>query len=406
MTSACGVPSGRGRQRDDACPGALRLHSADDGALARVRVPGGLLTTAQATELALIADELGDGHLDLTSRGNVQLRGLPHDAGDVLAERLGRVGLLPSPAHERVRNIVASPLGPDTVRTLTRALDAALCADERAARLSGRFLFAIDDGSGDVAALRADITLVASPRDVTLYVADAPVRAVPVADAASCALRAAHAFLDLADAAGEGVRAWRVRDLDPDGTLLGGQASGPPLPHGTPPAFGLTGGALSVGFPLGRASTAQWRALAGAASGEIRLTPWRGAVLPGIADDRVRAGLAAAGFVTADDSPWHGATACAGRPGCAKSLADVRDDARTALAAATGPQPLPVHWSGCERRCGHPGGTRVEVTAAPDGYRVTVHSAEGAPRTITGLTGDRTSAVVAAARATTQTGLT
>ena len=36
------------RQREnDACPGALQTHSAADGQLARIRLPGGLIDAAQ-----------------------------------------------------------------------------------------------------------------------------------------------------------------------------------------------------------------------------------------------------------------------------------------------------------------------------------------------------------------------
>ncbi|MFD7093942.1 cobalamin biosynthesis protein CobG, partial [Streptomyces xanthophaeus] len=148
------------RDRGDACPGALRLHAADDGFLARVRIPGGLLTAPQAAVLALAADRFGDGHLELTSRGNVQLRGLPDGCGAALAELLDSAGLLPAPSHERIRNIVASPLAdPAPVRELDRLL----CADPEAAALSGRFLFAVDDGRGDVAALDPDVTLLSQP---------------------------------------------------------------------------------------------------------------------------------------------------------------------------------------------------------------------------------------------------
>ena len=31
---------------------------------------------------------------------------------------------------------------------------------------------------------------------------------------------------------------------------------------------------------------------------------------------------------------------------------------------------LPVHWSGCERRCGHPSTTHVEVVPDENGYHV------------------------------------
>src|SRR3954451_13470638 len=93
------------RARADACPGALQTHAAADGALARIRVPGGLLSAAQLRVLAAATRDLGDGGLELTGRGNVQLRGLPDDRVTELGDRLAAAGLLPSPTHERVRNV-------------------------------------------------------------------------------------------------------------------------------------------------------------------------------------------------------------------------------------------------------------------------------------------------------------
>ncbi len=162
------------RDRGDACPGALRLHAADDGFLARVRIPGGMLDEAAALLLADAADRLGDGHIDLTSRGNAQLRGLGASCGGELAEVLGRAGLLPAPAHERVRNIVASPLtgldgpGAADVAPWVAELDRELCAVPAAAALSGRFLFALDDGRGDVTSLAADVNVLAQQADRAL----------------------------------------------------------------------------------------------------------------------------------------------------------------------------------------------------------------------------------------------
>src|SRR3954451_15182501 len=95
------------RDRADACPGALQTHAAADGALARVRLPGGLVTRAQLAVLATAALDLGDGALELTSRGNVHLRGLGPGADTELAVRLTAAGLLPSPSHDRVRNVLA-----------------------------------------------------------------------------------------------------------------------------------------------------------------------------------------------------------------------------------------------------------------------------------------------------------
>lgn len=494
----------RSRTGDDACPGALRLHRADDGFLARVRLPGGLLTAQQAAELAQAAEALGDGALDLTSRGNVQLRGLDSACGGELADRLRSVGLLPSDTHERVRNVALSPLsgldgaGCADVTDWVRELDGLLCATPEAAGLSGRFLFAVDDGRGDVASLGADVTLIAEPagravvrvattRPTSPGPADAIGRAtgphpagpdsapgaghparpaavalrVPAQQAPRAALLTALTFL--AAVRDSGAKAWRVWELPAQHGLtehaLGaalaragipaepvaapaagaahpatdGAAPAPPLaPGDAAPAPGLVpaphgaGTALSVTAPLGRLSLVQWRLLVSAAragQGTVRMTPWRGVVVPGLPTQR--AGhwldtLAEAGFITDAGSAWYGAGACTGRPGCAKSLADVRADAATVLTAAARPtagrpqaggpplgdgardapdgppaqhaprsapadqppagrrrpRPLPVYWSGCERRCGHPQGRWVDVLAGADGYRVTVVGTE------------------------------
>ncbi|MFD3678774.1 precorrin-3B synthase [Streptomyces sp. NPDC058613] len=391
------------RDRGDACPGALRLHAADDGFLARVRIPGGLLDGRAALMLAQAAHRLGDGCLDLTSRGNVQLRGLGASCGGELAELLAAAGLLPAPAHERVRNVVASPLtgldrrGLPDVAPWVPELDGLLCADPAAAALSGRFLFALDDGRGDVASLAADVNLTARDGGRALVwtagARDGALVAAP--DAPRAALAAVAYFLDAAREAG--TRAWRVSELPSEHALSGARltvrlkAAGiaaesvpvPARPPGPPaaPEPGLVDGpggtaALSVLAPLGRLTADQWCHLAGL-TGRLRLTPWRGIVVPGLPADgagQALAGLADAGLITAADDPWRSVTACTGRPGCAKSLADVRADAAAVVHTSRGR--LPVHWSGCERRCGHPRGTAwvdALATADGDGYRLSVH---------------------------------
>ncbi|MGP3983219.1 precorrin-3B synthase [Streptomyces sp. KR80] len=442
------------REGGDACPGALRLHAADDGALARIRLPAGLLTAHQAELLAGIAEEFGDGRLDITSRGNVQVRGLDSGCGGELARRLRTAGLLPSDRHERARNLIASPLsgldgsGHADVQEWARRLDEILCSHPDMATLSGRFLFALDDGRGDVAALRADVTLIADADGTALLEAGAagPALRVPADDAPRAAVLAAEEFL--AAAAASGTPAWRVRDLPPGHGLTAGAlgqrlrragipvehagdadpppATSPsyrwgcpqrcPQPRGAPSAPGVVQGtdgrcALSVVAPLGRVTAGQWRWLASTAarhgSGDLRVTPWRGVVLPGLTPRAAAEGLqgaADAGFVTDPGSPWHGVGACTGRPGCAKSRTDVRADAVAAMERSPSGQPdlLPVYWSGCERRCGHPGGgSWVDVLAADGGYQITVRGAGKPERTSVARTAPETADAVAAARRTT-----
>lgn len=390
------------RDRGDACPGSLRLHAADDGALARVRIPGGVLTVRQAGMLAEVARRLGDGELHLTSRGNVQVRGLGDGCGAELAGLLTAAGLLPSRGHERIRNIVASPLsgldgqGRRDVRPWLAALDAALCASEAAQGLSGRFLFALDDGRGDLAGLGADVTVRATADGGAQLGLGNAGQALHVSaqDAPRAALAAAEVFLEAVRASG--THAWRVaelaltddellrsvgRRLTAEGIGHEGRVREPGTSRTGGPPPGAVGDALSVHVPLGRLSAPQWRELTRVATGELRLTPWRGVVLPTPGATAAQAAeslarLAAVGLVTDPASPWLRVGACIGRPGCARSLADVRADATGTLDAVdtvdtAGLRGLPLYWSGCERRCGHPGGERIDVVAAPGGgYRL------------------------------------
>src|SRR4051795_3699400 len=206
------------RTRADACPGALQTHAAADGALARVRVPGGLLGAGQLRALAAAARELGDGGLELTSRGNVQLRGLDQDDVPALGERLAAAGLLPSATHERVRNVLASTLsgragGLVDVRPWVAAFDSGLQADPALADLPGRFLATFDDGRGDVCGLGGDVGLLALEGGTVALLlagADSGLRAAS-GDAVALALAATRAFL--LERAAQGGTAWRLAEL-------------------------------------------------------------------------------------------------------------------------------------------------------------------------------------------------
>lgn len=350
------------RARADACPGVFATHDAADGALARVRLPGGRLTAGQLHVLAGCAEDLGDGSLHLTSRGNVQLRGLNRDDGS-LVRRLSDAGLLPAPSHERVRNFLASPLsglagGLLDVRPLVTALDAAVCARPELAGLPGRFLFAFDDGRGDVSAEDPDVCWHAlSPSTGALLLAsfDTGLR-VEVQEAVSALVDMALRFLAVRGPA------WRVRELPELSVLHPGMArTAPPRGEG---AVGLGVFEWGVaGAPLlGELTARQARRIAEIAEWAV-VTPWRSIVLPSDGDLGDLGDLHGTGLLTDPDAPGARVSACIGRPGCARSRADVRAEARRVLDAL--PVRDRVHFSGCERRCGKPRGPYVDVVAGP-----------------------------------------
>jgi precorrin-3B synthase len=396
----------------DRCPGVLRLAEAADGHLARIRLPGGLIGAGQMRVLARLAGELGDGRVELTSRSNVQLRGLAVDVVESLTEQLIRAGLLPSLSHDRVRNVLASPLaGLDGGRDLTaivRALDAGLCARPRLAELSGRFLFAADDGRGDVASLGADVVAQVQADGVVVngLASDGTDDEV-----VTVMLACAEAFLD--EAAAQGGTAWRIADLT-DGAervraavaarlglardaVAGDGVAEDAVAHdavardavahdavardavahdvvaGTASrpvgVVGPGGTAAVLLAPLGRMTAAQLIWLAGHVTGRpARITPWRSVVLPDLPDAAgVLRDAARLGFGVDMTSPWLRVSACAGRPRCASALADVQADA--AAFAARWPEQI-VHVSGCARHCGRPRGTEIDVTATSEGYQV------------------------------------
>ena len=216
----------------DACPGILTLHPARDGHVARIRLPGGYVRRAQWAALAALAADFGDGCLDLTARGNVQLRGLQPTAAAELARRAARAGLLPSGAHDRSRNITASPLsglgGQRPLRRLVAALDAALIADPELAALPGRFLCAVDDGTGGAALADSDLGLRRSSGRVEVFVAGRSAGVlVPVSAAVPAVLTAAREAI----ARGVGGQVTRIRDLADGGASVAAAirgALGPP----------------------------------------------------------------------------------------------------------------------------------------------------------------------------------
>lgn len=273
------------RSGPDLCPGVRSVWSAADGGLARVRIPGGRISADQLRLLADVADELGNGLLELTVRANVQVRGLSPGREQELAERLRAGGLLPSDTHDRVRNILGSPFAGLDVAELIRTFDEELCDRPALAALPGRFLFAVDDGSVDVAALSPDVGAIAGGSSFALLLGGAPAgRWMASEQVVPAMLAAAEAFLD--ERGAQCSPAWRLAELaDGPSRVLARIAEKVPLLQEGPAAPDLSepnvpSGPGVVELPDGKLTGVRAREVA-TAGDDLRVTPWRSIVVVG-----------------------------------------------------------------------------------------------------------------------------
>lgn len=346
----------------DRCPGVLRPHLAADGAMVRIRVPGGQTSGSALGQLGAVASAYGSGLLQLTSRASLQIRGLPDPLPADFERAVQDAGFLPSTTHERVRNIAASPLtglsgGRADLRPMIAELDAALLDEPDLAGLSGRFLFGLDDGRGDITALDPDLTYRALDRDRGVVLIGSGDRGRPVHASAAVAV-----LTELAlgfDTARRSTGVWRVSELPGWVSNLPGLRAIPPTASPEAMPLGRIGPHVSVQVPLGMLTPAQLSAVAAAGGGRVVITPWRGLVLAGGADHLTA--LTSAGLVVDTASPWTTISACVGAPWCARARVDTQSLVRSvATLDANWPR---IHVSGCERRCGAPSGPHRDLVA-------------------------------------------
>jgi precorrin-3B synthase len=415
------------------CPSVRRPMTAGDGLLARVRLAGGTLTPDQARALAAAAGRYGNGVVELTSRANVQVRGVRPESLDALVGELVAAGLVAAdPDDEPSADVVVPPL---TGADATALLDVRPLADElrtdlrvgRTGPLHHKAGVVLDGGgAGSPPGPAADVLLatahdtstgevvlevvIGGPTDGTdtgdrpvVAPADAPelvTRVLTLAARGTDAVPGPARVGDLVAAHGEArtlalagvahsVRTVRATDLHRPVRV---RAEATPL--GVVPGDGDRGPLVGVLPPLGRLDAAGLRNLADAAARhgatDLRVTPGRGVLVPGVGSAvsarALLAELAGLGFVVAPDDPAAGVIACAGRPGCPASHADTQGDARRLAAALlAGGRRLTVHVSGCAKRCASRRPHDVTLIAEPDGaYAVLV----GQPESLAGRTPD------------------
>ena len=332
------------------CPGALRPMESGDGLLVRVRPRLGRLTVDQVEALCAAANRHGSGLIDLTSRGNMQIRGVGHDAYDRLLVELEDAGLVDRDATEESRNnIIVTPLwqpGDETVRIAT----------ELGARLSelpdlpSKFGFAVDAGDRPI--------LTTASADVRVERSTAGALIVRLDGASTGVLLTLERVFDHVIALGHwfvdtGGRSSRRRARHPERPPADeGAAFEPPAAAVAALTPGPAAGGAVYGAPFGSmVATDLERLVRASGAVALRTTPWRLFVLEGgqtIASDT---------FIADPGDRLLDVAACPGAPHCPAATVDTRQLARELAEAVTGP----LHVSGCAKGCARPSSAPVTV---------------------------------------------
>ena len=370
------------------CPGILRPMASGDGLIVRVRPRCGAFSLETATALADLAERLGNGHIDLTRRANLQIRGVTDDDLPRLQIALAKLGLLdPDAGTEAVRNVMVAPLAgldpaqPFDVRPIALAIDDALTSDRRLHALPGKFGLLVDGGGAiSIASERADICLAAAGDALAFGLDTAKgtqwLGVLPPGQAAEAAVAAAHVFLAVAtrgrmrglgEAAFAEVQAAVASRLSP---LAG-------LPPAGGRRLGLLPGAVGIAAPFGRLEANQLRQLvklaADAGAADLRLSPWR-TVYFSVREDAgmfVLEEARDAGLIVEDNDPVLQVEACPGAPDCKSSSVDARSDARrlATIAAVRGWQGS-IHVSGCAKGCARSLPSELVLAGKAGAYRL------------------------------------
>lgn len=387
--------------RRGVCPALSAPMPTGDGLLVRL-APTGTITLDAMAGLCAAARAHGNGIIEVTARGSIQVRGLTAASARAFAEAAASLGI---DGNDGVP-VIADPLaglGADEAidaGTLAAEVRRALAATGLVGRLSPKVSVVLDGGAAlHLDAIEADVRLrtALSLEGVRLLIAlggDAA-NAVPIGCIAPRRAVEATVWL-LAVIAARGREA-RARDMirgEGVDALLAAivdlliPASVPPA---RPPAepvgvYRLRDGCVATGLGLafGHTDAAALRQLvdAAAAAGAqgIRTAPGRALLVVAHPPTRAPALRAAAerlGFIVRPDDPRRHVAACPGLPLCASGQMPTRALAPAVANAAASllDGSLTVHLSGCAKGCAHPRAAALTIVGDGTGCGVVVNGA-------------------------------
>jgi precorrin-3B synthase len=392
------------------CPGVWTPMPSGDGWIVRVRPHHSRMPAAHLAALARLARSCGNGIIELTRRGNLQIRGVSQSSWPRLRAELVELGVAgaepESEAHPALFVCPLSGLDPrcPPLEPLADALDAVLSSAERATpegqrRLPDKFSVVLSGGSRSSSELSADIHVRMHPAhpdvaDIAVAGKFDEATALGSCDAGSApdAVRRLLLALDAFPSERRRMRDAVAADLGHlRGSLAGlGGGSLAGLGWGAPRREAAWGSA-EVGYhtgsvdwfgyalPFGSANAEAWAALARIAerfgTGEVRFTPTRQVLVVGVRPEH-RATLVELGqrrsFGVRRPLRALELVACSGSPACGSAHGETRELAKRLgrlLHRSDRPQAT-LHVSGCEKSCARDEAADVTLVHAADGMRL------------------------------------
>jgi precorrin-3B synthase len=359
--------------RRGACPALFTPMQTGDGLLVRI-VPADAITPTAFVRFCEAACRHGNGTIEISARGSLQVRGLSPRSAPLFASEVDELGVAAVGVP-----IIVDPLGDDPA-VLVDAVG--IAAALRAAIADAAIVLApkvsvIVDGGGrlhlDEVAADVRLRVIATNTGSHLHVALAghAATATPLGTiTANAAVDAVIEILRVIAARGDARAADVLRS---DGLMAFGNIpnlrrnAASPAPRPAAEAIGLhplrdDGFALGVALSFGHASASALADLARAASARgaalVRPAPGRVLLLIGLHRADARALVREAeqlGLIVSPADPRRRIVACPGKPGCASGLIASRMIAAEIARLPHAPAlESTIHISGCRKGCAHP----------------------------------------------------
>lgn len=390
--------------------GLFFVAPAQNSFMCRLRMPGGILNTLQFRGIASIAEDLGGGYADVTTRANLQIREIGAANAPEVLTRLADLGLTSrGSGADNVRNVTGSPTaGIDPQELIDTRPDARrihhhILNHRELYGLPRKFNIAFDGGglvpvledTNDIAFTAVQVKdgfgvepgvyyrlalggitghkdfargtgVVVAPKDTT-PVSDAILRVFIASGDRTNRNKARlkyvlddwgfDKFLDAVEA-----EMGRKLDRVPDDALVPAPPQSRSAHIGVHPQKQPGLSYIGVVVPVGRITVERMRGLADIAdrfgSGTIRLTVWQNLLISDIPNERIAeacAAIEALGLGHSAGPLRTGLVACTGNAGCKFAASNTKGHAATLVdwleERITVDAPINIHLTGCHHSC-------------------------------------------------------